>query len=187
MLSQDFDWSIFDEEWTLFLDRDGVINKKIDGYVSEIDEFSFTENAPQVIAEMNEYFFRTFVVTNQQGISKGLMTEEQLNVVHQHMVKGIHAKGGYIDRVYFCGDLAGTGSTGRKPATGMGLQAKAEFPDISFRKGIMLGDSPGDMLFAKNLGMIGIFISSEAACPGTHLVVPSLAQFWQLFKQGKGI
>lgn len=181
------DLSIIDENWSLFLDRDGVINVRIDGYISNANDFAFTEHAVSSIAAMNAFFSRTFVVTNQQGIAKGLMSEEQLSSVHDHMRESIHAKGGHIDEIYHSPDLAGTGSPNRKPATGMGLQAKADFPDIELNKSVMIGDSPSDMLFARNLGMIAVFVSSSDEYIDADLVVPSLARFWHLLRQAQSI
>lgn len=183
MAQPSFDLSVLNEDWTLFLDRDGVINVKRPGYISAKEDFHFTEDAVDSIVAMNEFFFRTFVVTNQQGISKGILTHEELGRVHDHMLEAIDSKGGFVDKIYYCGDLSGTGSVNRKPATGMGLQAKADFPDIDFNKSIMLGDSHTDMQFARNLGMIAVFISSDDVCAQAHLVVPSLASFWRLVRQ----
>lgn len=181
--SDTLDFSILNENWTLFLDRDGVINQKRPGYISKAEDFYFTEEAAASIAAMNDFFFRTFIVTNQQGISKGILTHDELSLVHEHMLKAINKQGGFIDRIYYCGDLAGTGSVNRKPATGMGLQAKAEFPDIELARSVMLGDSESDMLFAKNLGMLAVFISTEEICKHADMVVPSLASFWRLVRE----
>lgn len=182
-----YDLSIIDDNWSLFLDRDGVINQRIEGYVSKKEDFTFTENAAASIAAMNDFFFRTFVVTNQQGIAKGIMTTEQLDAVHEHMQQVIHSKGGFIDKIYYSPDLSGTGSFSRKPATGMGLQAKAEFSDIVLNKSVMIGDSLTDMLFARNLGMIAVFVSDDNSLVDADIVVPSLARFWQLLRQAKSI
>jgi D-glycero-D-manno-heptose 1,7-bisphosphate phosphatase len=68
-----------DSEWTLFLDRDGVINKRIDNdYVKQISEFEFLANALESIVSFSKIFGRIIVVTNQQGIGKGLMTDIRL-------------------------------------------------------------------------------------------------------------
>ena len=72
-----------DKQWTLFLDRDGVINRKLDNdYVKKIEEFSFLEGSQEAIATFNLLFGRIVVVTNQQGIGKGLMSKQDLKKVH---------------------------------------------------------------------------------------------------------
>src|SRR5688572_23731927 len=88
---------------TLFLDRDGVINERIPGdYVKNWDEFIFLDGVLEALNILARKFNRIVVVTNQQGIAKGLMTEEDLNKVHQRMVLEIQESGGKIDKVYFC-------------------------------------------------------------------------------------
>ena len=92
------------------------------------------------------------------------MTVEELSNVHQFMIKKVIANDGFIDAIYFCGDLDGTGSKNRKPETGMAMEAKKDFPEIDFTKTVMVGDSITDMLFGKKLGIITVFVgSSEAA------------------------
>ena len=65
---------------TLFLDRDGVINRKLEGqYVTNYSEFEFIKNSDSAIRKLHKIFKRILIVTNQQGIGKGLMTEDDLN------------------------------------------------------------------------------------------------------------
>lgn len=151
-----------DRSWTLFLDRDGVINERIPGdYVKEVGEFVFTKDAEKAISTFARYFSRIVLVTNQQGIGKGAMTEHQLMAIHQHMLAEIERHGGRIDAIYHCPELAEHDPPCRKPNTGMAQQAKAEFPEIDFERALMVGDSESDMEFAQRLGMQHVFI-------GTH-------------------
>ncbi len=151
-----------DESAALFLDRDGVINKRlIDDYVKNIKEFAFLEKVPQAIAVFSGFFKRIFVVTNQQGIGKGLMTEQTLNIIHEHMLKTINESGGNIDKIYFCGDLKENKPFNRKPNVGMGLRAKKDFADINLKKSVMAGDTLNDMIFGKRLGMTTVLIGEN--------------------------
>ena len=151
-----------DTTWTLFLDRDGVINQRIPGqYISTIENFIFTPNALDAIQFFSTHFQTIVVVTNQQGIGKGVMTEQDLNRVHNHMITEIEKMGGHIDKVYFCPLLAKDNPSCRKPNTGMGFQAKKDFPSINFKKSIMVGDSISDMNFGLNLGMKTVFINGK--------------------------
>jgi histidinol-phosphate phosphatase family protein len=152
-------WNI-DSSWTLFLDRDGVINHRImDDYVKTIEEFIFLDEAPDAIVHFSKIFGRIVVVTNQQGIGKGLMSESNLSVVHTYMIQEIEKLGGRIDAVYFAPQLAKENSAMRKPGSGMALKAKSEFPEIDFSKSVMVGDSDSDIEFGKRLGMITVKIS----------------------------
>ena len=147
-------------EWTLFLDRDGVINKKLDGtYVMNPDQFEILPGVSEAIGVLSTMFGRIIVVTNQQGIGKGLMTHENIAEIHDKMIDAITWSGGRIDEIYYCPDLAWEESPNRKPNPGMGFMAKGDFPDINFRKSIMIGDSTSDIEFGKALKMLTVRIS----------------------------
>lgn len=151
-----------DKSWTLFLDRDGVINKRLPGdYVKEPAEFEFLPGVLESIAAFSKLFGRIIIVTNQQGIGKGLMTENDLQKVHQHMLSEIEAAGGHIDAVYHCPGLAEDDPPCRKSNPGMALQAKEDFPEIDFGKSVMIGDSESDMEFGRRLGMKCILVGEE--------------------------
>ncbi len=155
---------VIDSSWTLFLDRDGVINKRlIDDYVKNIAEFEFLPGAPEAIARFTKVFGKIFVVTNQRGIARGLMTVEDLGLVNDFMLRGIEEAGGRIDKVFFCPHDRDENCGCRKPDTGMAKQAKAEFPDVDFAKSIMIGDSTSDIEFGKKAGMVTIHITPGRA------------------------
>ena len=151
--------SQIDTTWTLFLDRDGVINTRIiDGYVRTIDNFQFIKNVKEAFVVFRKLFGKIIVVTNQQGIGKGLMTDEELKIIHEYMNCELDNA---IDAVYFAPHLALENHPNRKPHTGMALQAKIDFPEIDFRKSIMVGDSLSDVLFGQNAGMKTVFIAEN--------------------------
>ncbi|MBR9920218.1 MAG: HAD family hydrolase [Bacteroidetes bacterium] len=150
------------QNWTLFLDRDGVINHRLPGrYVQNPDEFDFMPGVPEAIAQLNRLFSPVVVVTNQQGIGKGLMTETDLAGVHAYMLSEIAAAGGKIDGVYFCPELAVGNPDCRKPNTGMAREAQKDFPNIRFDQAVMVGDSWSDMEFGNRLGMYTVFLSTK--------------------------
>ncbi|NOX86952.1 MAG: HAD family hydrolase [Chlorobi bacterium] len=151
-----------DKSWTLFIDRDGVINRRpVGDYVKKWDEFEFLPGVPEALAQLSGIFGRIIVVTNQQGIGKGLMTSGDLEEIHRKMVDKIGKAGGRIDAIYFCPDLEGEAENCRKPGTGMAERAKADFPEIDFSRSIMAGDTENDMLFGKNAGMITVLINTN--------------------------
>jgi D-glycero-D-manno-heptose 1,7-bisphosphate phosphatase len=153
------------KDWTLFLDRDGVINVEKDAdYIRHRGEFEFSAGALEAMPLFAAKFPRIFVVTNQKGIGKGLMTVEDLDDIHAHMQEQIAAAGGRIDRIYYCPDLD-TDSPNRKPNPGMGLQAVNDYPDIDLQRALMVGNTMGDMQFGKNLGMTTVFIPSTKPMP----------------------
>ncbi len=147
---------------TLFLDRDGVINQRIpDAYVNHWDDFRFHRGAVEAIVRFSQLFERIIVVTNQQGIGKGIMTVHQLNRIHQRMEEALVKAGGRIDGIYFCGDLKSQANNCRKPAPAMALQAQKDFPAIDFQQSIMVGDSISDLQFGRKLGMKTVLITTK--------------------------
>jgi len=151
-----------DRTWTLFLDRDGVINHKLPGdYVRNSSEFRFLPSVLESIALLNQYFERIIIITNQQGIGKGIMSALDLEKLHEFMLNEIEKSGGKIDAIYYCPHIAGSGSKHRKPETGMAYQAQQDFPEIDFNKTIMVGDSVTDMEFGKKLKLTTVFIAKD--------------------------
>ena len=151
-----------DKSWTLFLDRDGVINKKLENdYVKHWIEFEFLEGSIDAIKYLASVFGKVVVVTNQQGIGKRLYRIEDLELIHKNMLYEIAYHGGKIDKVYFSPHLTAENHPTRKPGIGMALDAQKDFPEIDFKKSIVIGDSMSDMEFGKNAGMKTIFISEE--------------------------
>lgn len=147
-----------DNTWTLFLDRDGVINheKNLD-YIHTWDEFIFYDGVKEAITVFAKIFNRIIVVTNQKGIGKGVTKLQDLQLIHKNMVDEIEISGGRIDAVYFCPDLEDD-SPNRKPNAGMGLQAAKDFTEIDLGKAIMVGNTLSDMKFGRNLGVKTIFL-----------------------------
>jgi len=147
---------------TLFLDRDGVLNMRIPGaYVGRADYWIPAPGLGEAMALLSATFGRIVVVTNQAGVGKGLMSMADLNAVHAYMLSFVQEAGGRIDRVYACPHRKDEECACRKPATGMALQAQADFPDIEFANSVMVGDSLSDMQFGQALGMRTVLIEGK--------------------------
>src|SRR4051812_31501653 len=130
------------KDWTLFLDRDGVINKKIENdYVKHWMDFEFLDESFDALKKLAAIFGHIVVVTNQQGIGKRLYRTEDLEIIHKNMLYEIEYYGGRIDKVYFSPNLKEENHPSRKPGTGMALQAQKDFPAIKFKKSMVVGDS----------------------------------------------
>ena len=141
-------------KFTLFLDRDGVINRRIPGqYITRWEDFEFLPGVLAALRILNPLVGRIVIATNQQGIKKGIFDEAALEQVHQKMLKSIQEAGGRIDKIYYCPELATTNPHCRKPNPGMAEQAQADFPEINFHESMMVGDSASDIQFANQLEM----------------------------------
>lgn len=146
--------------WTLFLDRDGVINEEhVGNYITSWDEFKFCEGSLAAIKQLSEMFDRLVVVSNQRGVGKGIMTIDSLKEIHSNMISAVNHEGGNILKVYACTAIEDNDHN-RKPNTGMAVQAREDFPEIDFKKSIMVGNNITDMEFGKRLGMYTIFLTT---------------------------
>ncbi|HTS45280.1 MAG TPA: HAD family hydrolase [Puia sp.] len=180
------DLSKADKHWTLFLDRDGVINReKEDDYVRHWSEFAFYEKVPESIQFLSEIFGIITVVTNQRGVGKGIMTEKDLDDIHRHMLHVLKKAGARIDHIYTCTSLDDNNPC-RKPNPGMAFQAKKDFPQIDFLKSIMVGNKLSDMEFGRNAGMHTVFLKTThpetpLPHPAIDMAFDSLADFAKAF------
>lgn len=152
--------------WTLFLDRDGVINHDKDNdYIRNTAEFRFYDDTLAALQQLAGIFPRIVIVTNQKGVGRGLMTANDLQEIHQLLLTEVHQSGGRIDKIYFCSDIDNN-SPNRKPNPGMAFQAKDDFPEIDFTKSIIVGNRLSDMEFGRNAGMYTSFVAT------THPEIP---------------
>jgi len=156
------DLKSINKSWTLFLDRDGVINheKELD-YILNYKEFVFYDGTTEALKIFAEIFSTIIVVTNQRGIGRGLMSEEDLLDIHTNMLRDIKNTGGRIDKIYYNTSLDNDDPM-RKPQPGMALQAKKNFPQINFLQSIMVGNNVSDMLFGRNAGMFTVFLKTTS-------------------------
>jgi len=138
---------------TVFLDRDGVINRSPPnmGYVRRWSEFSFIPNARKAIRELTQSGYRIIVVTNQAGIGRGLFSEENLTDIHARMVSEIVETGGRIDAVYYCPHHPNAGCECRKPKPGMLTRAGREH-NIELSSAYLIGDSTTDIEAGQRAG-----------------------------------
>jgi len=154
------DLSAINKSWTLFLDRDGVINhEKKEEYIRNWDEFRFYDGVKDAVKVLSNIFDRMIMVTNQRGVGKGLMTIEDLGNIHTQMLSEISSSAGRIDKIYFCTEMDND-CMDRKPNPGMALQAQKDFPGIDFSKSIIVGNKLNDMKFGRNAGMYTIFVAT---------------------------
>lgn len=154
------DFKNIDRSWTLFLDRDGVINRDKPGdYVYSVEEFRFYDGVPEALRYFNSRFGRIIVVTNQRGVGRGLMSEADLIAIHEYMVLQVIQAGGRMDAIYYC-TSTDNADPNRKPNPGMAYRAKSDFPEIDLSKAIIVGNNLSDMEFGRNAGLYNIFIRS---------------------------
>lgn len=138
---------------TVFLDRDGVINRKLpEGrYVGRWEEFEFLPRAIQALRRLQQAGWRLIVVTNQRGVALGRHTRADLDAVHRRMRAELKKEGVALAAIYTCPHDEGCCDC-RKPRPGLFLQAQAHYPDIDFRRAVVVGDSLCDLRAGAQLG-----------------------------------
>jgi len=160
--------------WTVFLDRDGVLNRKApDGdYVKTWDEFAWLPGAREAVRLLNVAGILTVVVTNQRGVARGLMTAEDVISIHRRMQEELHQLGARLDGIYFCPHEVGECRC-RKPEIGLFLQARSELPEIDFSRSFMVGDSLADMEAAHRIRARPVWVGGahQAASLGRSVLV----------------
>ena len=146
----------------VFLDRDGVINRKApeSQYIWQWDQFHLLTRADEAIALLNRLGMRVIVVTNQRGVSRGLYRLDDVDALHARLQEELGRVGGHIDAFYVC-PHGGEECECRKPKTGMMDQAFRDFPAANKANSLLIGDSLSDMQLARAFGIPSILIRND--------------------------
>jgi D,D-heptose 1,7-bisphosphate phosphatase len=140
----------------IFLDRDGTLNPD-PGYISTIDDYSFFNNTITSLKRMAEAGNRFCIITNQSGVARGLIQEEDLNEIHEFIRSQFEKNNIPLLGIYECHDHPDQASDRRKPGPGMFLEAEAEH-NLNLMDCMMIGDSKADMSAGEMLGMDTILV-----------------------------
>jgi D-glycero-D-manno-heptose 1,7-bisphosphate phosphatase len=146
----------------VFLDRDGVINRKAaEGkYISEWSNFEVLPGAEEAIGRLNRAGCRVIVLSNQRGVALGLYTEAAVHHLHARFQAHLRTYGAHIDGFYFCPHDEGQ-CTCRKPALGLFEQAVRDTPAITPQTSVMIGDSISDIVAARHFGCRSVFVEGD--------------------------
>ena len=157
-------WNV-DSSWTLFIDRDGVINERnFEGYILNKKDFVFKAGVLESSKSLFSKFNHVVLVTNQQCIGKGLITSNKVKDIHNFMESILFKNGAKIDLILVAPEMRGAKNSTRKPQPYMGLLAQDKISSIDFTKSIMVGDTDSDIEFGKNLEMKTVLIDSAEKC-----------------------
>ena len=148
----------------VFLDRDGVINKKSPphDYVKKWKEFEFLPGVFKAIRELNKKFL-VIIITNQRGVGRGLISLADLENIHAKMIKKLRRFGAKIDGIYICPHDIKDNCDCRKPKSGMLFRAAKDFK-IDFSQSYIIGDSSIDIQAGKKVGSKTVLINSPKSC-----------------------
>ena len=146
----------------VILDRDGTLNRRPPRaqYVTRPEEFEWLPGSLEALRLLNEARYTVAVVSNQAGISRGAMTEEQVAAIHSRMIREAEAAGGRVDAVYYCPHGWDDGCECRKPAPGMLFRAQREL-DLDLTRTPFIGDDQRDAQAAEAAGCPAELVSDE--------------------------
>jgi len=144
---------------TIFLDRDGVINKYPGDrqYVTSLEKFKFLPRAKKAIALLSNKGWMIFVASNQAGVGKGTYAQNTLDAITARMLEDIEQAGGKITKAYYCTHRKEIGCSCRKPKPGLLKKAAREFK-INLEKAYFVGDTIRDVLTAHAAGCKSILV-----------------------------
>lgn len=140
----------------VFLDRDGTINKDV-GYPSSFSMIEIFSYSFEAIKKINDAGLLAVIVSNQSGVGRGLIVEENLLGIHQKLKAAFAKRNAHFDGIYYCPHYRLSSIPRyrkncrcRKPNPGMGRQAAADL-NIDMNNSYMVGDKVGDILFGRNI------------------------------------
>jgi len=144
---------------TVFVDRDGVLNRKPPPhrYLGSASSLVLLPGAAEAVAALNAAGIRVYVVSNQRGIALGRLTPAVLTEIHAALADKLSMAGAHLDGIYVCPHQNGTCDC-RKPAPGLLLQARRDHPDIDFSRSVLVGDSATDIQAGQAVGCRTVLI-----------------------------
>jgi histidinol-phosphate phosphatase family protein len=158
------------------LDHDGLINRstarlsKIS--ITRVVEFEMPPGAAEAIAEPSQHDYAIFIVTNQRGIARGLLTYSDLDKIHIKLINIVEQTGGHIRQIYVCPHDCKDHCNCRKPNPGLLLRAQQEY-QVNLRVSWMVGDSASDIVAGKRAGCRRAFIGRTPVAFSADVLAPS--------------
>ena len=140
----------------IFFDRDGTVNYD-PGYISNLKDFKFFDFSISALNLLTTITNKFIVITNQSGISRGLVKENDLIEINNYIMDECINNNIPLLKIYYCIDHPDRASDRRKPGVGMFLEASEEF-NLDVSNCLMIGDSISDIQPANNLGMESMLV-----------------------------
>ncbi len=138
----------------VFLDRDGTLMEDTN-YCGDPGLVRIYPGVSQALRQIKEAGYLVFIVTNQSGIGRGLITEAQYHAVQAELLRQLGP--GLIDATFYCPDPPGAPSTRRKPEPGMVLEAATQY-DVDLPDSYLIGDKAADIECARRAGARSILV-----------------------------
>ena len=164
----------------IFLDRDGVVNRRLIGdYVKRWEEFVFLPEVFHILPRIHEAGYLALLVTNQRGIARGLMSEADLAEIHRQMQEELLRRSGHqFDGIYYCPHDRDEGCDCRKPKGGMIIRGGEEF-ELDLERSWMIGDAESDVKAGIAAGCCTARIGPEGTETGGLILGGDLSDVWE--------
>jgi D-glycero-D-manno-heptose 1,7-bisphosphate phosphatase len=144
---------------TVFLDRDGVLNRRIvGGYVTRSEEFKVLRGVLPALRALRELQLQLVIVSNQAAVGKGLLRWEDLANITRMSLQAFQTAGGIVDAAFFCLHQPADACRCRKPRAGL-LEEAARRLKIDFHTSFLIGDAPADILAGNSMGCRTIYLT----------------------------
>jgi histidinol-phosphate phosphatase family protein len=144
----------------VFLDRDGVINRRRPDHVKSWAEFEFLPGALRALADLRAMNAPVVIITNQGAVGRGLISADQLRDIHIRMLRAIEAAGGHVSAIYACLHAPADGCACRKPKPALVHQAAHDL-HLDLPRSVMIGDSPTDLEAGRAAGCRPILVNDS--------------------------
>jgi len=159
----------------IILDRDGIINKCMPDheYVTQVSDIEYLIENIAVFKKIKKQI-PIFIVTNQQGVGKGLMSSKNLEIINNKILRHLEKCNIKILKIYTCTHLESDNCNCRKPKSGMLLRIAKEF-EINLTKSLFIGDSETDIICAMNVKSISVYFGvNKIKCTPNFTAVNSI-------------
>ncbi len=154
------------------LDRDGVINEDSDAYIKSVAEWRPIPGSLEAIAALTRAGYSVAVVTNQSGVGRGLLSEDTLAAIHEHMLSRVRAVGGEVAGIFYCPHTPEAGCDCRKPKPGL-FKALERKLGVSVRGVAYVGDKPSDVEAARAAGARPILVRTGRGALAAEAGIPA--------------
>jgi histidinol-phosphate phosphatase family protein len=145
---------------TVFLDRDGVINRMRSDYVTRWEDFELLPGALEAIGRLARSGRDVIVLTNQSAIAQKLVTAEVVDEIHARLAAQVVEHGGQIRAFLICPHGRDDGCSCRKPAPGLFFRAREEL-GVDLADAVMVGDQAWDVQAARAAGCDAMLVDAD--------------------------
>lgn len=154
--------AFFKPKKVIFLDRDGTLNIKPPKaqYLEKPEDFIWIDGSDKAVKLLNDQGYTVIIITNQPGIARGMVTQENLDAIHVKMNLELNKIGAHVDKIYYCPHGWDEGCDCRKPKPGMLYKAQKEL-SIDLTKAILIGDDERDIEAGQLVGCKTILVTDR--------------------------